>query len=209
MARPGPEFTLVVVALIIQLFILPITNIDKYALWKRSEGAHIFSRNSTTRRSTSRYSALARAGHIPYRDFVIEYPPLAAALILAPGLVTASSGPLSVPVRGRDVLLQLSACRLGIAVRRTHRKKTKHVFAELGLVHALLLPSLTSGLGPARPGTDPDGLRRSVRMVRRSAGARGFVGRPGHLDEDLPGLVVIPATAPRRRSIGGGKVSGG
>ena len=39
MSAARSRVTLVVVALIIQLFILPITNIDKYALWKRSEGA--------------------------------------------------------------------------------------------------------------------------------------------------------------------------
>lgn len=87
MCAARSRVTLVVVALIIQLFILPITNIDKYALWKRSEGARLQPEFDDTE-IYHRYSALARAGHIPYRDFVIEYPPLAAALILAPGLVT-------------------------------------------------------------------------------------------------------------------------
>src|SRR5271157_1873187 len=40
-------------------------------------------------------------------------------------------------------------------------------------------------------------------MVRGSAGPRGFVGRPGHLDEDLPGSDRDPRDRSRRRSIVG------
>jgi len=36
----------------------------------------------------SPYASLMRAGHVPYRDFLIEYPPLAAPVFWAPRLVT-------------------------------------------------------------------------------------------------------------------------
>ncbi len=52
-----------------------------------------------------KYASLMRAGHVPYRDFLIEYPPLAAPVFWLPRLVTHTIvGPAhgQVPLLGRN-----------------------------------------------------------------------------------------------------------
>ena len=188
--RSGPM--LGVVALIVQLLIVPVTNIEKYALWKQSGGAQLQPINDDTE-NYHRYSALARAGRIPYRDFVIEFPPLAAALILAPGLPTPHLALYQFLFAAEMFFFN---CLLVVSVSRYVARTAgpKHVFTSLAWY--TLYFGFLSRLAFARFDLVPTLLAFSAVCAWSEGrpGRGGLWAGLGTLTKIFPGVIVIPAT---------------
>jgi len=66
-----------------------------------------------------RYGDLMRAGHIPYRDFTLEYPPLAAPLLWLPSVVARGAAAYRLAFAGEALAFDLLGVGVGLwLVRR-------------------------------------------------------------------------------------------
>jgi multisubunit Na+/H+ antiporter MnhF subunit len=87
------------------------------------------------------YAAKMRTGLVPYRDFAVEYPPLALPAFLIPSLIAGSGSDFSAYVRAFELLMAVcgaSAMGLGaLVLARQHVNTTRLI---VGIAFAALTP---------------------------------------------------------------------
>ena len=115
------------------------------------------------------YHAWARrlgAGELPYRDFVVEYPPLALAFVVAPGLWTRSLGGFAAAFFVQAALV--AAAQKLLLARVTHRPW--HLLAVLGALEACLYATYLKRFDVFAAALTSWALARLVRAPGRPGG---------------------------------------
>ncbi len=93
------------------------------------------------------YGGEMRAGLVPYRDFAVEYPPVALPAFLIPSLIAGRGGDFGAYQRAFGLLMAAcGACAMGLGVLVLARQRVGTLRLIVGVAFAALTPLLIGSL---------------------------------------------------------------
>jgi hypothetical protein len=144
------------------------------------------------------YAGRLLGGEVPYRDYVVEYPPLALPVFLLPRLVSGEPGAFGLAFAAEMALCQSAAVVLGALwlARRGDLARIPTRLAFGSVAFAILCP-----LAVCRYDAAPALLTFAAALAWLSgrSGTGGMLAGLGTLMKVFPGVIAAPALAAPRR----------